>query len=83
MGKRIVFENINFNKGFSATCCSRGRTESMYKVPLAAAVLPVRDLGVCRDEITGHNTGINLLLLTSVWVLLNPPTERRETRPTA
>ena len=44
--------------GFSATCCSRGRTESMYKAPLAAAIRPMCDLGSCRDEITGHNTGI-------------------------
>ena len=34
-------------------------------------------------QLTVHNTGISLLLLTSVWVLLSPPIERRETRPTA
>ena len=35
------------------------------------------------EEATVHNTGINLLLSTSVWVLLSPPIERWETRPTA
>ena len=35
------------------------------------------------EEVTVHNTGISLLLSTSVWVLLSPPIERRETRPTA
>ena len=35
------------------------------------------------EEVTDHNTGISLLLSTSVWVLLSPPIERRETRPTA
>ena len=69
--------------GFSATCCSRHPTESIYKAPLAAATLPMRDLGACRDEITGHNTGISLLLSTSAWVLLSPQIERRETRPKA
>ena len=34
------------------------------------------------EEVTVHNTGISLLLSTSVWVLLSPPIERRETRPT-
>ena len=34
----------------------------MYKVPLIAAIRPIRDLGACRDKITGHNTGISLLL---------------------
>ena len=34
-------------------------------------------------QLTVHNTGISLLLSTSVWVLLSPPIERRETRPTA
>ena len=29
----------------------------------------------CRDEITGHNTGISLLLSTSAWALLSAPTE--------
>ena len=32
---------------------------------------------------TDHNTGISLLLSTSVWALLSPPIERWETRPTA
>ena len=32
---------------------------------------------------TDHNTGISPLLSTSVWVLLSPPIERWETRPTA
>ena len=35
------------------------------------------------EEVTVHNTGISLLLSTSVWVLLSSPIERRETRPTA
>ena len=35
------------------------------------------------EEVTVHNTGISLLLSTSVWVLLSPPIESRETRPTA
>ena len=35
------------------------------------------------EEATVHNTGISLLLSTSVWVLLSPPIERRETRPMA
>ena len=35
------------------------------------------------EEVTVHNTGISLLLSTCVWVLLSPPIERRETRPTA
>ena len=34
------------------------------------------------EEVTVHNTGISLLLLTSVWVLLSPPIECRESRPT-
>ena len=34
------------------------------------------------EVVTVHNTGISLLLSTSVWVLLSPPIERRETRPT-
>ena len=40
-------------------------------------------VGVHPLQLTDHNTGINLLLLTSVWVLLSPPIARRETRPTA
>ena len=32
-------------------------------------------------EVTVHNTGISLLLSTSVWVLVSPPIERQETRP--
>ena len=55
----------------------------MNKAPLAAAIRTMRDLGAYRDEITGHNTGISLLLSTSVGVLLSPPIERRETRPAA
>ena len=51
----------------------------MYKTPLAAAIQPMRDLGACGDEITGHNTGISLLLSTSVWVSLSPPIELPET----
>ena len=35
------------------------------------------------EEVTIHNTSISLLLSTSVWVLLSPPKERRETRPVA
>ena len=40
-------------------------------------------LSVPLEEVTVHNTGISLLLSTSVWVLLSPPVERRETRPMA
>ena len=40
-------------------------------------------LGVHPLQLTDHNTGTSLLLSTSVWVLLIPPIERRETRPTA
>ena len=35
------------------------------------------------EEVTVRTPGISLLLSTSVWVLLSPPIERRETRPTA
>ena len=35
------------------------------------------------EKVTVNNTGISLLLSTSVWALLSPPIERRETRPTA
>ena len=45
---------------------------SMYNAPLTAAIRPMRDLRASRDEITGHNTGISLLLSTSAWVLLSP-----------
>ena len=58
-------------KGFSATCCSLGWAESMYRAPLAAAIWPMRDLGACRDEFTGQNTCISLFLSTSAWVLLS------------
>ena len=34
-------------------------------------------------EVTVHITDFSLLLSTSAWVLLSPPIERRETRPTA
>ena len=40
-------------------------------------------LGVHPLQLTDHNTGISLLLLTSAWVLLSPPIEHRETRPMA
>ena len=40
-------------------------------------------LGIHSLQLTDHNTGISLLLSTSVWVLLGPPIERRETRPMA
>ena len=46
-------------------------------------VVPSRSRSLVVDEVTVHNTGISLLLSTSVWVLLSPPIERRETRPTA
>ena len=42
----------------------------------------VWDIKLC-PQLTVHNTGISLLLSTSVWDLLSPPIERRETRPTA
>ena len=52
--------------------------------PLQAVhnVFFVWDIKLC-PQLTVHNTGISLLLSTSVWVLLSPPIERRETRPTA
>ena len=28
------------------------------------------------EEVTDHNTGISLLVSTSVWVFYNPPIER-------
>ena len=40
-------------------------------------------LGVHPLQLTDHNTDISLLLSTKAWVLLSPPIERRETRPTA
>ena len=40
-------------------------------------------LGVHPLQLTDHNTSISLLLSTSAWVLLSPPIERRETKPTA
>ena len=40
-------------------------------------------LGVQPLQLTDHNTSISLLLSTSVWVLLSPPIEHRETRPMA
>ena len=41
-------------------------------------------LSVPLEEVmTVHNTGISILLLTSAWVLLSPPIERRESRPMA
>ena len=45
-------------------------------------IRPMRDLGASRDEITGHNTDISLLLSTSARALLDPPIELRETRET-
>ena len=50
----------------------------MYKAPLAAAIRSMRDLGACRDEITGHSTGISLLLSASAWVLLRTPDRAEE-----
>ena len=52
--------------------------------PLQAVhnVFFVWDIKMC-PQLTVHNTGISLLLSTSVWVLSSPPIERRETRPTA
>ena len=40
-------------------------------------------LGVHPLQLTDHNTGISLLLSTSVWVLLSPSIACQETRPTA
>ena len=42
-------------------------------------VVPSRLGSLVGEEVTVHNTGISLLLSTSVWVLLGPPIERRET----
>ena len=46
------------------------------------AIRPMHDLRTCRDEITGNNTGISLLLSISAYVLLSPPIEPRETSST-
>ena len=45
------------------------------RLAAATCIWPMRNLRVCRDEITGHNTGISLVLLTGVWVLLSTPIE--------
>ena len=67
---------------FSYLLLTISNRKHLPNAPLAAAIQPMRDLGACGDETTGHNTGISLLLSTSAWVLLSPPIERRETRPT-
>ena len=41
------------------------KPKAVYKAPLAAAIKSMHDLGACRDEITGYNTGISLLLSTN------------------
>ena len=71
MIRKIIYDQNKLLSvlGFSATCCSRDRTETIYKAPLAAAIRSVRNHRASRDEITGHNTGISLLLSTSAWVL--------------
>ena len=43
--------------------------------PRGAFQLPVTHEFEPKANITGHNTGISLLLSTSVWVLLSPPIE--------
>ena len=53
------------------------------RLAAATCIWPMRNLRVWRDEITGHNTGISLVLLTGVRVLLSTPIECWETGPTA
>ena len=67
----MVFNNNNNNNN-NMTLFNEGNI--IYWLPSSLQYGP---------QLTVHNTGISLLLSTSVWVLLSPPIERRETRPTA
>ena len=73
-------------RGFSATCLQQMQGSVVEGLSQTATSdsqgFFVWDIKLC-PQLTVHNTGISLLLSTSVWVLLSPPTERRETRPTA
>ena len=73
-------------RGFSATCLQQMQgsvVEGLSQTATSGSqCFFVWDIKLC-PQLTVHNTGISLLLSTSVWVLLSPPIERRETRPTA
>ena len=73
-------------RGFSATCLQQIQgsvVEGLSQTATSGSpCFFVWDIKLC-PQLTVHNTGISLLLSTSVWVLLSPPIERRETRPTA
>ena len=89
---RTVAVNTSFfrcsPRGFSATCLQQMQgsvVEGLSQTATSGSqcfVFFVWDIKLC-PQLTVHNTGISLLLSTSVWVLLSPPIERRETRPTA
>ena len=72
--------------GFSATCLQQLQGSVVEGLSRTATsdsqwffVLDIK----LRPQLTVHSTGISPLLSTNVWVLLSPPIERRETRPTA
>ena len=73
-------------RGFSATCLQQMQGSVVEGLSQTAAsgsqYFFVWDIKLC-PQLTVRNTGISLLLSTSVWVLLSPPIERRETRATA
>ena len=73
-------------QGFSATCLQQMQGSVIEGLSQTATSgsqgFFVWDIKLC-PQLTVHNTGISLLLSTSVWVNLSPPIERRETRPTA
>ena len=73
-------------RGFSATCLQQMQgsvVEGLSQTATSGSqCFIVWDIKLC-PQLTVHNTSISLLLSTSVWVLLSPPIERRETRPTA
>ena len=71
-------------RGFSATCLQQMQgsvVEGLSQTATSGSQWDfVWDIKLCH-QLTVHNTGIRLLLSTSVWVLLSPPIERWETRP--
>ena len=73
-------------QGFSATCLQQMQgsvVEGLSQTATSGSQwFFVWDIRLC-PQLAVHNTGISLLLSTSVWVLLSPPMELRETRPTA
>ena len=71
-------------RGFSATCLQQIQVvEGLSQTATSdSQCFFVWDIKWC-PQITVHNTGISLLLSTSVWIFLSPSIERRETRPTA